>query len=459
MNKEIFAILAITLLVLPTIAIAQEDLPTPEVVPGHWAYGLKRAWENVRLVFVRDPNSKAKMHLELARERVAEAKMVAESKPEETGKLMEQYQKHIRNAEGEIEKSRGLGKDVSELVKEMEESNQRHRAVLELVKNKVPEQAKESIQRAIDKSDEFEGKMEQVREEVEARKGQETGEDDTGEGEMEQEREREELGDQEGETEREREQEEISDEQEEDDSGDQEDDEETDDQKGQGTGKGTLVMKITDKPVEGEIKSVNVTISEVKIHKADYDAVEDEEDDEGGGWITVLEEERTYDLIKLEDVEELLAIAEGMDVGRYTQIRLYLSGASIGIDNNEPQDLEITSPSLKLVKPFDIREGEVTELLLDFDAKESVIQVGRTERYKLKPTIKVIASYTTATTTTTIETTTTTTVEETTTTTVEPTTTIVEMTTTTTIEETTTTTEEPTTTTLTEETTTTIEAV
>ncbi|MBD3155760.1 MAG: DUF4382 domain-containing protein [Candidatus Aenigmarchaeota archaeon] len=409
MNKNIFSVLAVSLLVLPIVVMAQEDLPTPKVVPGHWAYGLKTAWENVQMVFTRNSQSRARLNIRLARERLAEAKVVAEGKPEEAEKLMERYQMRLMKAEEEVNKSKGIGQDVSELLSQMEESNQKHRAVLELVQNKVPEQAKESIQRSIQRSEEFGKTMERVRSET-----------------QEASREREESGQQEGKIKSERAENETRER-----------------NISAVTGKGTLIMKITDKPVSGEITDLYVTISKVEVHKASY-GEGNGENDNNAGWITITEEEKVYNLPEIEDVQEFLA-SEELDVGKYTQVRLYISDATVTVDGEE-SGLRILSNSVKLVNAFNIEEGKVTELLLDFEAGDSVIETGR-GRYQLKPVIKITEISSEATTTT-VETTT---PEETTTTTVEETT--PEMTTSTTVEETTP--EETTTTTM--ETTTTIE--
>jgi len=402
MKNSMFAILGIVLLAFPIMAMAQEDLPEPKVAPGHWGYGLKRAWENVQIFFTRSHPAKAELHLRIARERLSEAKAIAESKPEKVKDLVEDYEEELEKVEEEVNKSMGIGKDVSQIVKEIENSRAKHIAVLQLVLNKVPEYAKEAIQKMIERSEQ---RLENIQERI-------------------QERQKEESGEQSGETERER---------------DQNDTESPGESKQ--TGKGTLVMKIIDKPISGEMESVNVTISKVEVHKAGYGSEQDNEDENIGNvnWIIITEDENTYDLLQIKDVKEFLA-SKDLDVGKYTQIRLYVSDAKIVVSGEE-SNLEIMSKSIKLVNEFNIEEGMTTELLLDFDAEESLIQTG-SGRYKLKPTIRVIDESTPVTTTTTEITTTT--LEETTTTIPETTTTAE---TTTTVQDTTTTTEEETTTT------------
>ena len=47
---------------------------------------------------------------------------------------------------------------------------------------------------------------------------------------------------------------------------------------------------------------------------------------------------------------------------------------------------------IKLVRTFTITEGDITELILDFDAAKSIVKAGNSGKYILKPTIKVIGT-------------------------------------------------------------------
>ncbi|GAG31771.1 unnamed protein product, partial [marine sediment metagenome] len=53
----------------------------------------------------------------------------------------------------------------------------------------------------------------------------------------------------------------------------------------------------------------------------------------------------------------------------------------------EEKPLKIPSGSIKLVKSFNIVNGGITTLTIDFDAEKSVHQAG--SQYIMKPTIKV----------------------------------------------------------------------
>ncbi|MDO8727736.1 MAG: DUF4382 domain-containing protein [Candidatus Methanoperedens sp.] len=148
---------------------------------------------------------------------------------------------------------------------------------------------------------------------------------------------------------------------------------------------GTLVMQITDAPTDLNIEKASVTISNVEVHLAGTN--EDANATNETGWFTIVKEERTFDLIKVKDVNELIGKSD-LEAGKYTQIRLNIDKALVSINGTE-YDLTIPSKTVKLVRPFNIVENQTTTLTLDFDAKESIKSAGK-DKYIMNPTIKVI---------------------------------------------------------------------
>lgn len=174
-------------------------------------------------------------------------------------------------------------------------------------------------------------------------------------------------------------------------------------------GNGRLKIYLTDTP--GDYLEVNITISKIEAHIAG--------NDEGteGYWVVLKEwpsdEEPTFDLIKLQDVYELLV--DGVfEIGKYTQLRIFVTNSSIKVEIEETVeentkeivvlsevpfkifDVEIPSAyqtGLKLIHPFEIIDGETIELTIDFDAEKSIVKTGN-ESYKLKPVIKIITVFT-----------------------------------------------------------------
>ena len=145
--------------------------------------------------------------------------------------------------------------------------------------------------------------------------------------------------------------------------------------------KGTLTLKITDAPGDLNISEALVTISYVEVHIAAGG------NNSSAEWVTVVNESQQFDLIQLVNVTDILA-STLLDVGIYTQIRLYIAEALVTIDDVQ-YDLEIPSKTVKLVCQFIIEPENTTTLILDFDIQESVHKTG-SDKYILQPTIRVI---------------------------------------------------------------------
>ena len=140
---------------------------------------------------------------------------------------------------------------------------------------------------------------------------------------------------------------------------------------------GNLVLKITDAP-NLNIEEALVTISNVQVH------IPSESNE--SGWVTVVEGPVEYDLVELIGVEQVLGETE-LPAGIYTQIRLEVESALVTIDGVQ-HDLTIPSGSVKLVRAFEIRAGETTELILDFNAQDSIHQAGSS--YLMRPAIRIL---------------------------------------------------------------------
>jgi hypothetical protein len=166
---------------------------------------------------------------------------------------------------------------------------------------------------------------------------------------------------------------------------------------------GTLVLGLTDDP--GDYLHVYVTIKEVQVHQA----VEGEDDD--SGWLTVLTPGETFDLLVLQNgVIASLGLAE-LEAGKYNQMRLILDEEKPvahpyanylvieGEEGEDPVEVELKVPSgfktgIKIVHGFTIVASGATELILDFDANKSIVQAGKSGKWLLKPTIKVLETVT-----------------------------------------------------------------
>jgi hypothetical protein len=143
---------------------------------------------------------------------------------------------------------------------------------------------------------------------------------------------------------------------------------------------GTLTISLTDAPAD--VEQVNITFSEVSAHI-------------GSEWVTVRSEPVTLDLLEWNNGKSIVLGTAEVPPGDYTQIRLMIDQAEVVSDG---QTYQATVPSgartgLKLVSGFSLEEGSTYELVVDFDARRSVVATGppgNPQRFQLKPTVRVV---------------------------------------------------------------------
>ncbi len=147
-------------------------------------------------------------------------------------------------------------------------------------------------------------------------------------------------------------------------------------------GSGTIVIGVTDaKPLLPDgTEEVLITFDEVSVHRP------------GGGWISLAlaETEYTIDLLQFSDgtTTDLVPPVQLVS-GKYTQIRIGVTDASIKIEGNY-YSVEIPSENLKTDKQFDFEVvgGGAVDLTVDFDLSQSIVVTGP-NTYKLKPVLHI----------------------------------------------------------------------
>jgi hypothetical protein len=160
------------------------------------------------------------------------------------------------------------------------------------------------------------------------------------------------------------------------------------------TGDGTLRVALTDAPSCG-YDHVWVTVDRVRVHQSSTAS------DADGGWReVVLSPARRIDLLTLTNgVLEELGQTQ-LPAGSYSQVRLVLADTGTGAppaNAVQPTGGAVTALStpsgqqsgLKLQAHFDVQAGQTADLVLDFDACQSVVKAGNSGRYNLKPVLAV----------------------------------------------------------------------
>jgi hypothetical protein len=141
--------------------------------------------------------------------------------------------------------------------------------------------------------------------------------------------------------------------------------------------KGTLVVKLTDAPVDLEDLYVNIS-------KLEAQRVEDEDETwinlsfvDGTSWVYV-------DILELENVTMDLSITE-VPPGNYTKLRMKIASAQAVYKNGAPsEELIVPSGKIDIIIHFEIKAGETTELLIDMQADWVAIS----QSHRLRPVLK-----------------------------------------------------------------------
>ena len=180
LKKILITILLGVFLLAGTVLAEVNNLPDPGMLPDHPLYFLKNWGEAIGTFFAFGDISKAERHLFLAEKRVAEAvALVEKGKPEIAERALEKHQEQLNRALGKAEQAKQKGLDADEVLAKVSEATLTHQAVLIEVYEKVPEQARPAIERAMEASMRghqealealTEQKREQIREQVEIKR-------------------------------------------------------------------------------------------------------------------------------------------------------------------------------------------------------------------------------------------------------------------------------------------------
>ena len=169
-------------------------------------------------------------------------------------------------------------------------------------------------------------------------------------------------------------------------------------------GQATLIIAVKDAPKvkdgDGTITHLLLNISEVSVQKAaptqtitqtdDEVSVTESGETDTAGWITVINETQSVDLLQFVNVSKVLG-QKTLDAGTYTQIHLKIDSGTITVDDI---DYPLTVPSgvLKLNRGFVLVPNETRMLTLDFNVEKSVVSTG-SDKYLLKPVIAVLSEW------------------------------------------------------------------
>jgi hypothetical protein len=153
---------------------------------------------------------------------------------------------------------------------------------------------------------------------------------------------------------------------------------------------GQLELLLVDAPND-DAKQIVVSIARVEAHVAG-----------GGGWVTLLDQSRTVDLLALQGGTFASLGVSSFPAGRVTQIRLELSAAGpnhVVTRDNKLHPLQVpsgTASGIKINAGFDWPPCATGMMTIDFDGKQSLVVgprggAGGEDVWQLRPVINLRA--------------------------------------------------------------------
>lgn len=136
---------------------------------------------------------------------------------------------------------------------------------------------------------------------------------------------------------------------------------------------GKLKILLTDAPFPTDlVAEANITINKIEIRRAN----ENEGEDSISPYITLSEEEMTFNLLDLTSGVTASLVDLEIGTGSYDLIRLYVSKSDVTLKDGSGFNLKVPSGAKSGLKVFIkpdlvVAGGLTTELLLDFDVSKS----------------------------------------------------------------------------------------
>ncbi|NPU93105.1 MAG: DUF4382 domain-containing protein [Gammaproteobacteria bacterium] len=141
---------------------------------------------------------------------------------------------------------------------------------------------------------------------------------------------------------------------------------------------GELNLAITDAPVDGA-EHVWITITGVKLKRTGTDEEK---------LVDVIGNEITVDLLALSNGTTRLLFTESIAAGEYQWARFQLSDARIVWEGGGEDDLQLpTQDELKTSGNFSVPSNGVAHYTVDWDLRKSIVEMGGSGNYKLKPVL------------------------------------------------------------------------
>lgn len=147
-------IIAVLLLTIGTVIVSAQETGTdqlsdPGILPDSPIYGIKKLFERIGTTLTFGDEAKMQRNIDLAETRLAEAIIMSEKGKTVNG-LITEYNNRI--AEANKLGNMTYGEKRERMLEQMANATNRHLAIMERVRQHVPEQARHGIDKAIEKT-------------------------------------------------------------------------------------------------------------------------------------------------------------------------------------------------------------------------------------------------------------------------------------------------------------------
>jgi hypothetical protein len=117
---------------------------------------------------------------------------------------------------------------------------------------------------------------------------------------------------------------------------------------------GQIAVQIRPNPAGDLLQSLNITVTEISAHRSGMP--------ETTGWVTMSNETRTLDLLRIANITEHL-VSGTLSLGRYDRIRLFVANAT-ALVNGTSTRVELPQVIVDIPVVFDSRYGINTTILV-----------------------------------------------------------------------------------------------
>lgn len=130
------------------------NVEDPGILPDSPFYFFKTVYERIQIFATLNKDKKAMLEMKLANKRLREAQKMADiGKTDQAEKMLQKWQERVDRITQKLEARKAKGEKVENLLEKLKENHLRQQEHMDEIYEKVPENAKDAILKAKERSD------------------------------------------------------------------------------------------------------------------------------------------------------------------------------------------------------------------------------------------------------------------------------------------------------------------